>query len=154
MSNARKLCAPFVATIALSLAACSQNGPQLTGAETGALTGSALGAGLGAIVGNQSGHTGGGIAIGAAAGALGGALIGGQSDRQENRTRAQDEQIRRQEEEIRRQQREIDDIRRGQGSDPYYRSNGNGSGRSGSNRGTGDRYDYNDQGNSGYDSRY
>lgn len=130
---------PLRALILFTLVGCSQNSPQIGGAETGALTGSALGAGLGAIIGNQSGHTGGGIAIGAAAGALGGAILGAQADRQESSISEQDERLRRQEEELARQRREIEELRRGR-QDPYYYPDSYREGRPPHDTGYGSRY--------------
>ena len=102
-----------------SLAAC---GPGNENAALGAGVGAAVGAGGGAIIGNQAGSSTNGALIGGAAGAVVGAAVGSARDEAEKKTTEEDRFIERQKLEAERQRREVEDLRRQQFHDDYYRS--------------------------------
>jgi uncharacterized protein YcfJ len=110
----------FAALIAatLTIAAC---GPGHDGATAGTVTGAAVGAGAGTAIGNASGNTGTGAAIGTITGAAIGAALGDTADQSSSRTKEMDEFMIRQEQEKAKQDKEIEDLKRQQFQDGYYK---------------------------------
>jgi hypothetical protein len=103
---------------ALSLNAC---GPGHEGATAGTLVGSGVGAGAGTAIGNASGNTATGAAVGAITGAAIGAAVGDTADQSGARTKEMDEFILRQQQEKERQEKELQDLKRQQFHDGYYK---------------------------------
>jgi hypothetical protein len=103
---------------AISLSAC---GPGHEGATAGTLAGAAVGAGAGTAIGNASGHAGTGAAIGGVTGAAIGATLGDTADQSAARTKEMDEFMIRQEQEKQKQEKELEDLKRQQFHDGYYK---------------------------------